>query len=780
MNCKHTQRTSHTSSDHHFRTTLNRLSPLTMAVLLAVMAQTAAAQTAPTAKPETATDKLETVTVTAQRREQELQKVPLPVSTFTAADLETRGITSTRALADFTPNMVGQNNTGLGTANVYYIRGLGNTESISTFDPPVGTYVNDVYVARQNANNFGLFDVERIEVLRGPQGTLFGRNTTGGAINVILKKPSDKLSGYFELGTGSFGQASSRGSVDVPIVKDLNTKFTYFYNNDDGYVNNITTGQKLNAAFSTGARAAARWRIGSGITWDLAVDQIKDEGTNIFNALVGGQRIAKTGLRTDYAGYFNAAGAPLVTGEKNNYGLGNRTTNSSITSNLALTVGDVAIDFITGYRDLTQKFAIDFLQNIAPTGGFVIANDARNKQFTQEVKATGDALGGNLSYVVGAFYMKEKNSTDFADLFRAGPSVLVLGDRLMRDETKSSAVYGQFDYKLTPQLTATLGARYTSDTKTITFNDNRAVVANPALRLTDANIAAAGNPLSQDTKFTTPRVALAYQADRDLMFFGSATRGFKAGGWSSRATTPIAMQAFAPEVVWNYEAGWRAQLFGNTVRFNGTLFHMDVSKLQTVSGFTQPNGSVIFVQKNFADLKNNGLEMEIVATPFKGLNTYLNLGFQDAKYGNLANEVNVQQTACKASISAGATARPNCGQGIVTAAGEISIPVRVPKQTINPGATYTMPIGGQGWKVATTVNAAYTSRMAAATNNIIFTGGHTVLNASIALIGSDNSWRYTIDCTNCGDKTWFTANLAGQNYLNEPRRYSLKAAYNFK
>ncbi len=761
----------------------NLLKPLYLATLFTLFAEVATAQTSPTsaesAKPATEPDKLETVTVTAQRREQELQKVPLPVSTFTALELETRGITSTRALADYTPNMVGQNNTGLGTANVYYIRGLGNTESISTFDPPVGTYVNDVYVARQNANNFGLFDVERIEVLRGPQGTLFGRNTTGGAINVILKKPGDTLGGYFEAGVGSFSQTSSRGSVDVPLNDNFKTKFSYFYNHDDGYVNNITTSEKINAAQSTGLRGAARWRIASGVTWDVAVDQIKDEGTNVYNALVNGQRVATTGLRTDYTGFFSATGAPLTTGEKNGYGLGNHTNNNSFTSNLSLAVGDISIDVITGFRDLTQKYALDFLPNVAPTGGFVITNDAHNKQFTQEIKATGDAMGGNLSYVAGVFYMKEKNSTDFADLFRAGPSLLVLGDRLMRDETKSSAIYGQFDYKLTPQLTATVGARYTSDTKTISFTDNRAVVANPALRLTDANIAAAGNPLSQDTKLTTPRFALAYQIDRDLMVFGSATRGFKGGGWSSRATTPIAMQAFFPEVVWNYEAGWRTTLLGNKLRFNGTFFHMDVSKLQTVSGFTQPNGSVIFVQKNFADFKNQGLEIEVVTTPFQGLNAYLNLGFQDAKYTNLANEVNVQQAACRASLAAGATTRPNCNQGIVTAAGNISIPVRVPKQTINPGATYTMPLGGQGWKLATTANAAYTSKMAAATNNIIFTGGHTVFNASVALITS-NALRFTLDCTNCSNKSWFTANLAGLNYLNEPRRYSLRANYTFK
>lgn len=761
-----------------------RLSTIYLAVSMAISGVASThgiAQTTPAAPK--AEDKLENITVTAQRREQELQVVPLPVSSFTAADLETKGISSTRAIADFIPNMVGQNNTGLGTANVYFIRGLGNTESIATFDPPVGTYVNDIYVSRQNANNFGFFDVERIEVLRGPQGTLFGRNTTGGAINVILKKPGNKLGGYLEGGVGTFGQTSSRGSVDVPMADNFKTKFSYFYNNDNGYVNNVTTGQKLNAAQSTGIRGAFLWAINSNLAWDLSIDQTKDEGTNVYNALINGDRVANTGYRTDHAGFFSATGAPLTTGEKNGYGLGNRTTNESITSNVGLTLGDVSIDFITGWRDLTQKFGIDFLQNPLAGGGFVIINDARNKQFTQEVKLSGEAMNKRLNYVVGAFYMKEENTTDFADLFRAGPSFLVLGDRVMKNDTKSTAFYIQGDYKLTNQLTATLGARNTADDKTISYVDNRPITpANLATRLTDANILAAGNTLSQNTRFTTPRFALAYQVDPNLMVFGSATRGYKAGGWSSRATSALQMQPFLPETIWSYEGGWRASLFNNTVRFNTTLFSMDVKKSQTTSGVTLATGQVVFLQKNFADLKNTGAEIEISTAPMKGLTTYLNLGFQDAKYQNVAGEVVTQQALCRAQILSlpVVSQRTNCNAGIITSTGDLAIPSRVPKQTINPGATYTLPLGMHSWKLATTVNAAYTSKMAASTNNASFAGGHTVINASIALLNGKNDWRVTLDCTNCSDKTWVTALLAGLNYLPEPRRVSIKALYNFR
>ena len=143
---------------------------------------------------------LEEVVVTAERRQASVQDVPIAVSAYSAETVAKLQIDDTLDLINVVPNLFGGNNTGLGTANMYYLRAQGNDESIATFDPPVGTYVDDVYVTRQNANNFSMFDVERIEVLRGPQGTLFGRNTTGGAINIIMRKPSEIQGGYAEVG----------------------------------------------------------------------------------------------------------------------------------------------------------------------------------------------------------------------------------------------------------------------------------------------------------------------------------------------------------------------------------------------------------------------------------------------------------------------------------------------------------------------------------------------------------------------------------------------------
>ena len=306
-----------------------------VSVLGLAVAQIAASAPAKADEKKIEEGKLKNITITTQRCEQELKSVPLPLNTFTANDLVTKGITSARMLADFIPNMGGQNNTGLGTANVYFIRGPGNTESIATFDPP--QHLRKRWVCQPpKCQQLWFFDLERIEVRRDPQGTLSGRNTTGRAINVILKKPDNKLAGYLEAGIGSFSQVSSRGSVDVPMAENFKTKFSYCQSEDNGYVNNVTTGEKLNAARSTGVRGAFLWNVSSNLSWDLSIDQVKDGGTNVYNQLVSGQRVTTTGYRTDFGGFFTAAGVPRMTGEKNSYGLGNTATITSVTSNVGL------------------------------------------------------------------------------------------------------------------------------------------------------------------------------------------------------------------------------------------------------------------------------------------------------------------------------------------------------------------------------------------------------------------------------------------------------------
>ncbi|MFW5633351.1 MAG: TonB-dependent receptor, partial [Erythrobacter sp.] len=443
------------------------------------------------------------IIVTAQRREESVQDVPIPISAFDQQELQARGAFTALDVAQFVPNLVGLNNTGLGTANAYYLRGIGNTESIATFDPPIGTYVDDIYLSRQNANNLSLFDVNRIEVLRGPQGTLFGRNTTGGAINVFLSEPGDEFAGYVEAGYGSYEQYLARASVDIPLADSFAVKISGYWQDDDGWAINNLTGERTNENDGWGVRLGMRGELSDSVRWTGSYIHTVSEAVNLLNFDCDPTnptncdgRFTATGLTKD-GNFISPAFGPLVSGEKANFGLGNEATMDFISSNLEIDINDDwTVNFITGFVDIGQQFALDFadgrsLPNAANPvppvvgwtyGGFDIINDGDHTQFTQEVKFTGSIADGLLDVVGGVFYFYEDNTTDFADIFTLpiAPAPdgfpLLLADRTLTNTAEAWAGYFQADLNITDELTLTAGIRYTDETKTFSIRDNRARV----------------------------------------------------------------------------------------------------------------------------------------------------------------------------------------------------------------------------------------------------------------------------------------------------------------
>ena len=737
----------------------------TSALCLIVMAGAACAQTAsPAAAPQAGEEvgaPLGEIVVTAQRRSQNLQNVPIAISAFSAVDLKTKQIQSTNDIPRLVPNMVGATNVGIGSANSYFIRGLGNTESIATFDPAVGTYVDDVYISRQNANNFSFFDVDRIETLRGPQGTLFGRNTTGGAINVILKKPSDTLNGYVEGSYGRFRDWSGRASIDIPVSDKILTKISAFGNHSRGYVRNETTGEHNNGAKGYGVRAAVRLLPTDGVTWDVSADYIRDDQVNVPATKRGGHLYSMTGLNTDTAGL-----AGIVAGKKANFHLQNVTKSTSLTSNLQFELGDANISLITGYRDLKQGYLSDIFDGKYSTGGFGLSNAGRFKQFSQEVKANGKLLDDTLEYVVGAYYIHENNRTDFADVFTIDAGTfgipLVLADRVLHNKTSAPAVYAQLDYHPVEKLTLTVGARYTSEKKTVGVDPN----ANPLLAgvpYGTADIIAAGVPTKLRTKLLTPRAAIEYKVDRDLMFFASATRGFRSGGWNARALSAAAFQPFGAEKVWSYEGGVRSELFDRTLRLNATAFYTDVKGFQVPLGFLDSTGAINFVTQNGSDFRNYGLEAEAVLVPVEGLSLFANLGLQRAKYLNPDATIRAQQASCRSGTAA------SCGQGIVDPNGDLATPQRTPKLTMAFGGSYDLPVGD--FIVTPSANATYQSRNTVGTAGVPgdYVDGEWVANASLFLKTADSRWKIGIECANCFNNLFVASNFPpGFKFYNMP------------
>ncbi len=810
---------------------------------------------AQTAAAEEATESgIADIVVTAQRRSESVQDVPIAISAFSADQLRSQGVTNTLELGRFVPNLVSMNNTGIGSANAFYLRGLGNTETIPTFDPPVGTYVDDIYLSRQNANNINLFDVERVEVLRGPQGTLFGRNTTGGAINVILKKPEFEFGGFAEVGFGRFNKKIARGSVDLPLADTLAVKLSGYWQDDDGFAKNVTTGDRLNDSDGWGARLGIRGELSPTVRWNGSYAHIVANGENILNY------DCNPADPTDCDGRFITTGLPegdsaatspyaplVIRGRKANYLLGNRTSTDLVTSNLEVDLSDaITLNAITGFVSQVQQYGLDFFDGRSapslsnptpavrglPRGGLTFLNDGQHEQFSQELKLNGSLGDGLVDFVGGVFYLVEENRTDFADVLSIyNPAVpggipILLADRILRNKTEALAGYVQADLNVTDQLKLTAGIRYTDETKDLSFHDNRPGCNDGTLEptcLDNSNMIAPSGvaiPTSQTAKLWTPRFAVNFRPNDDILLFASATRGFKSGGWNARGTTPGTLLPFGPEKVWSYETGIKSDWFDRRVRANLTFFYMDVTGLQTPAALVNPaTGAITFLTRNFADYRNMGVEAEFNFIPVDGLNLYVNGGYQDDKYRIDRNapdfdqygiqSVNAQQQACLAQLATGAIpggpGTSACAAGIVAPDGSISTPVRTPDWTVSFGGSYTAYLGGSGLSLVPSVNASYRSAQEVGTNNYTIysgaitgtngtfpanpyagdyiTGSHSAaawfVNANIALNGPDDKWQLSAGCNNCLNETAVNTSLANTNYISAPMTWTVRGRINF-
>jgi iron complex outermembrane receptor protein len=731
------------------------------------------------------TDQIEEITVTAQRRAENIQTVPLAVTAFSAANLQTQQINNTLDLSEFVPNMVAHNNTGLGSANTYYIRGLGNTESIATFDPPVGTYVDDVYIARQNLNNFALFDIDNIQVLRGPQGTLFGRNTTGGAINIILKKPSDEYQGYVEAGYGKYNATFGRASIDLPINDKVLTKISLFGHHDDGWVTDVTTNSKLNYDHTWGARGAVRVLPTDDITWDVEWDNVYENYANYLNF------VGPNGERVSHSGFYQGALEGLVYGGKAGYGPTAISDSWAVTSNLTWDFGEaLSISNITGYRYTEQQFANDFFDTPVSTGGFTITNLGYNQQYTEELKATGKLADGMFNYVAGYYFFRENDRTDFADVFNlagtGGPDFpLVLSDRLLVNSTIAHAVYTQWDYHPFDDVTLTAGARFTDEEKRFDINSNPNPIASGVL--SSEGVAAAGIPRRLHTALLTPRFAAQYQLTPDIMFFASTTRGFKSGGWNARGENSASDTAFQPEKIWSEELGMRSTFFDNRLRVNVTSFYAYDEKIQ-VPAEVLVNGEAVFNTTNPADMEIYGGEFEITALPTPDLTINTAIGVSHAEYTNISSAVVSQEQTCRSSLATGNSAgiALACNAGFVDSTGHVADPVRVPDYTFAITATYNIDLGFLTIRPTATLNVEGAHAIGTAGDSRpgsdpkAYVGDELLVDLGATFIPSaypDVS--FTAECKNCLNNDYPVSLLPPNQFLNNPGIWDVKLRYKF-
>ncbi len=540
---------------------------------------------------EEVTVTLEEVVVTAQRRAESLQDVPISLIAFSGDMVNEAGITGMADVALRTPNLT------LTTFNIaepqIYIRGIGTTNDSGGSDPAVGFFIDDVYIGRPGGASTDYYDIERIEVLRGPQGTLYGKNTAGGAINIFTKKPQQEFEAKAGLTVGSDNLVNLRGYVNGPFSDTIAGKITVNFRKRDGFAKNITTGQDLEDDDSKSVRGQLLFTPSEKVDILLGFDY-----TDIDNT--GANRYI---TNLDIPGLPGLANIPplLAAQRAANVGLDERTSNQENMQYSEKEIlgflgrADVDLDWatltsITAYRDSDSSWFQPLVPQLSTrVGGLGIyevddSADTEADQFSQEFRLASE--GDNLTWVVGLFYLKEnvERSETFFTYWDARTPLagLSLGDVTFNQEasTESTAAFGQITWNATDALALTLGARYTKDKKDIW---NQAV--NNHSRPAPTGIPLVGPPyeVSAEDSWddTTLRATVDWRVTDDHMLYFTYSEGFKSGAFNGTQGTPIAASTpLDPESATNYEVGAKTQWLDNRLRFNIAYFELDYDDLQ--------------------------------------------------------------------------------------------------------------------------------------------------------------------------------------------------------
>ena len=535
---------------------------------------------------------LEEITVTAERREQSLQEVPIAITAFSGDLINEGGITRMEDIALRTPNF---KMTSFNTAeSQLYLRGIGSSLDGPASDPSVAVFIDDVYVGRPSGASTDLYDLERIEVLRGPQGTLYGRNAAGGAVNIFTKRPQQEFEAKAGLTVGDYSLVNFRGYVNGPISDLVAGKLTANVRTRDGYAKNVTTGQDLEDDDTKSIRG--QLLITPSDTVDVLVGfdytDIDNSGNNRFLT------------NFDVPPVFPGAFTDPQSAEIATFGNDPRKSNHDeiqksdkklmgLMARVDAELSWATLTSITAYRESESSWfqaLVPLLSNRAGGSGIFEVDDGADQeadQVSQEFRLAGET--DNLNWVAGLFYFKENVSKSERFITYWGPGTAPFGDGdvtfNMDAKTKSYAAFGQFTWNMTDVVALTLGARYTDDEKE---QDSVAVSNIPITGVWGIPLGPAGSPYSTTGKESwdkvTYRASLDWDITDDHMLYLTYSEGFKSGAFNSHTPSPlIAAVPLLPESATNYEIGAKTQWLDDRLRFNITYFDLEYVDLQTWS-----------------------------------------------------------------------------------------------------------------------------------------------------------------------------------------------------
>lgn len=625
---------------------------------------------------------LETIMVTANRREENLQEAPIAISAFGGEEIAKLGFTEVDDLAQQTPSL--QFNTEFGTTKpAVFLRGIGTNDRSITATPSVALYSDQVLVGLQTGQTFQLFDLERIEVLRGPQGTLYGRNTTGGAVNFIARKPSGDAGANAIATFGRFGRVEVEGGIDIPVIDDvLNIRATVAYRRDSGDQFNLFNDERINAQETFSGRLITVFTPNEDQEWTLNLNfgtadsdglvyhWSRAQGVNA-NGVPNGAFFPDDGLNGGANSVFPVIGLPPVYEAPDDfYSLSVNPEqnfeeveayNASLTGDI--TFGDITLTSVTAfsYADSDSSFdsdgsPLDLIQVKYADDGWAVS---------QELRLTSDD-SRDFSWIGGLFFYHDNvdanNNFDIGRFSRQPPfgrgpdptdptAPINIGQQLTQEQT-SYAAFGSGSYRVTEDTKVTVGLRYTRDRKQIdyfTFGDE----AFQFPLITNDVLLSVGKVLDETFEAVTGNVIIDHRFNDNIFAYASYNRGFKSGAFSSVALfDPNTFATVDGEDVNAFEIGLKTQLFDQRVIFNLAAFRNDFSNLQVSNLLPDPmTGVPITTLDNAADATIQGIEWELTARPVPDL--YINFAgsYIDAEYDNFIFTPDDPNTAADETVN---------------------------------------------------------------------------------------------------------------------------------
>lgn len=689
---------------------------------------------------------LDEITVTAQRRDENLQTVPIAVTVFSGDFIADNKIIHFADLALKIPGFSYSsfNKSRLNPA----LRGGSSSLSGPGGEQAVTFYIDDVYYGTAGDFQLDFFDVERVEVLRGPQGTLFGRNSTGGVINVITKKPTDEVDGAFEFSLGNYSFWHARGFLSGPVTDSVNASMSISAKHRDGTSENVATGQSKDSIGRFNFRGKLLWTPSDSSELLLYADYgIIDEDDNARDYLgptPTAQLLQDDGFvpNTDPRAISNFDDG-LYTSE---------TIGLALNAKFDLAAGQLIS--ITSFRSLEAEHdPTDLLGVSLP---FVGVSDPRDlEQFTQEIRFVSD-LSDRFSYIAGMFFLDATEERDWRNVSIFDSSTFVgalsvgadgrcveQGDELnfavpecrgvlpglnrplvdvenhnqlfQKSDTESIAAFVHGSYSLTDVVNLTLGLRYTEDTKSAEgfVAGDYDFIWNPNFEPAGFMGEEAGYVLSRTEETWdawTPRATIDFQVSDDVLLFATAARGYRAGAFQLEGDPTTAGIPVAPEFVWTYEVGGKSILFDNRLRLNATAFLADYTDLQ----FTFTSAQGVLIVSNAGKAEVSGLELEAEFAPTDWLNISVGYSYQDGETTDIPAETGIPE-------------------GIA--------PGQTPEHSLNAGFATTSQLGN-GWTIETRADYLYKSEYQTELNAdpAFTTGVDGLINAGLNLIAPDGRW----------------------------------------